>query len=191
MRTKLTVLLIVCGLAVQAQTLREYNERRLRTTQHGMLVLGSWAALNLISSPILASNSTGRERYFHEMNGYWNTVNLALAGFGYMSARRADPADFSLSETLKEQHKMEKILLFNAGLDIAYVTSGFLLQEHSRRLEGTRVDQFKGFGQSLVMQGAWLFAFDLGFYLVLNSKGKWLYNQQGLSMIPGGIRYRF
>ncbi|MEM9896851.1 MAG: hypothetical protein AAF789_10815 [Bacteroidota bacterium] len=155
--------LILLTVLASAQDLETFNTERLSMNKAGMLVLGSWATLNLVSSPILASQATGSRKFFYQMNGYWNTVNFALAAFGYYSATTADPSAFSLSQSIAEQQSLEKILLFNAGLDIGYVATGFYLMERSSRNDS---DRLKGFGQSLILQGSFLFAFDLGFYLV-------------------------
>ncbi len=55
---------------------------RLRLNQTHLYVLGAWAAANIVQGSISASNTTGKEHYLHQMNAYWNTVNLAIAGAG-------------------------------------------------------------------------------------------------------------
>ena len=156
-----------------AQSLETFNKERLDINKKGMLVLSSWALANLISSPILASRTTGSTRYFHQMNGYWNTVNLAIAGLGYYSAVTGDSSGLSLAESVREQHSIEKILLLNTGLDAAYVTTGLFLRERGMRKES---DRLKGFGNSLVLQGGFLFAFDIVLYLVHHQHAEGLYN---------------
>lgn len=138
----------------------------VKTQKTGMLILGSWAFANLISSPILSARTSGSAKYFHQMNGYWNLVNLGLAGFSYYSLHN-DPAVSGSAELLAQTIKMEKILLFNAGLDIGYMATGLFLRERSRNIE-KRANQFLGFGNSLILQGGFLFLFDLGFYYFMN-----------------------
>jgi len=150
--------------------------------------------LNLVSSPIMASRTHGSERYFYQMNGYWNIVNLAIAGFGYYSASQGD-TDLSLSTSLMEQGKIEKILLFNAGLDLAYMAGGAYLIERSRNVDN-RPERLKGFGQSLVLQGAFLFTFDLILYTVHHQHATALFKlMDGLSFHPTfngiGFTYQF
>ncbi|MDW3191064.1 MAG: hypothetical protein R8G66_01830 [Cytophagales bacterium] len=123
------------------------------------------------------------------MNGFWNTVNLTLAGIGYYSAATTDPSGLMLSETIQAQHSMEKILLFNAGLDLAYMAGGLYLQQ---RAKNTNQNRLKGFGQSLVLQGAFLFVFDIGFYLVQNNHGKQLLKfVDELAISPMGVQFTF
>jgi len=153
-----------------------------------MLVLGSWAVTNIALSPFLASRASGSQRYFHQMNGYWNGVNLVIAGLGYSTAITSDPNGLSLSESLSEQHSIEKILLFNAGLDLAYVAGGLYLQERSSR-STKNANRLKGFGQSLVLQGAFLFAFDVAFYLFQHQHGGELLKVvDQLAVSPTGFR---
>ena len=171
-----------------AQTLDAFNEERLDLTKKGMIVLGSWAGANIALSPILASSTTGSEKYFHHMNGYWNGFNLALAGIGLFTSIKGDPKGLTMSQTLKEQQKIEKTLLFNAGLDLAYVAGGFYLQERAKNSTGN-TDRLKGYGQSLVLQGGFLFAFDLAFYAIQKRHGNKLFTLvDGLAVHPSGFR---
>lgn len=153
-----------------------------------MLVLGSWAAANIALSPILVSSSSGSEKYFHQMNGYWNGVNLVIAGLGYYNALKADPNGLSMSQSLKEQQKIENALLFNAGLDLAYIAGGFFLQERAKN-NIANADRLQGFGQSLVLQGGFLFIFDIGYYLVQKNHGGKLFSLvDNLAIHPSGFR---
>ena len=68
--------------------------------------------------------------------------------------------NWTLSETVTEQHKIQKVLLFNTGLDLAYMATGVYLIERSKNdLENQ--DRWKGFGQGLILQGGFLFVFDI------------------------------
>lgn len=158
---------------ISAQNIDQFNENRLDITKSGMIVLGSWAVINIASSPILSSQSKGSRKYFHQMNGYWNVVNLALAGSGLYGAITGNFEGLSVSETLTEQLRLEKILLFNSALDIGYMLGGLYLIERSKNT-GKNPERLKGFGQSVILQGGFLFAFDLIFYAVLNNHGKGL-----------------
>ena len=53
---------------------------------------------------------------------------------------------------------MQKLLLFNAGLDVGYMAFGGYLWEKGRN-DGSQ--RLVGYGQSLILQGAFLMAFDL------------------------------
>ena len=156
------------------QDIHQFNLERIDLTQSGMIVLGTWALLNILLSPILAIKSTGAAKDFHQMNALWNIVNLALAIYGYYTADNND-ASLSLVETIIEQTTIEKILLFNAGLDLAYIATGFYLKERSKN-NTKHQNRLLGFGNSLILQGAWLFVFDLGFYLFQNKHAESLFH---------------
>jgi len=158
------------GAPLLAQDLQAFNQDRLEITKNGMLVLGTWASANLLASPILAARHEGSTKYFYQMNAYWNIVNLVLAGVGYYSAKLDPASASSLSYAFSEQQKIEKLLLFNAGLDMAYIMGGLYMIERSKR-NTKNSHRLKGFGQSILMQGAWLFVFDLAFYMVQGRHG--------------------
>ena len=105
------------------------------------------------------------------MNGLWNLVNLGIAGAGYLSLAKEDPSALTLSQSVLEQQKIEKLLLFNTGLDVAYMLGGLYMMERSKNVT-KNADRLKGFGKSVVLQGGFLFAFDLIFYLTMNNHGK-------------------
>jgi hypothetical protein len=130
-----------------------------------MLGLGSWAVTNFIVSGIgWATVPDGEARYFHQMNVLWNTVNLGLAIPGYFKAKKEVPPH-TLAETMRLQRKTENIFLLNTGLDVLYVGSGFLLRNMADK-NGIKKDQYNGFGNGMLMQGGFLFLFDLTAYAI-------------------------
>jgi hypothetical protein len=161
----LTLNILFCGWAMARQAdpdLMEINRERIALNTTGMLVLGGWAVSNIAVGSIGMARSGGRTRYFHQMNAAWNTVNLAIAGFGYYGLKNS-ALDVSLSETISEFHNFEKILLFNAGLDVGYIAMGAFLWERGLRKQNNRLT---GYGQSLILQGAFLFSFDMILWLL-------------------------
>ncbi|MDX5477519.1 MAG: hypothetical protein LPJ98_03600, partial [Cyclobacteriaceae bacterium] len=145
--------------------LKQYNKARIQYNKNGMLILGSWAIGNIIWGGIMAGRTSGELRGFHQMNAYWNSVNLLIAGLGYYSTMKEVPSgDFW--ETLQIQQNIEKILLVNAGLDVAYMAGGLYMLERGRRLDNIRLS---GFGKSVIMQGAFLMTFDTVKFLIHNS----------------------
>jgi hypothetical protein len=150
-------------LAAQTLTLQGFNENRLETNRKAMIVLGTWAAGNIATGAVLMGKKTGEDKYFHQMNLGWGAVNLGIATVGYLASMKADPAGFDTYSTVHEHFKMQKILLFNAGLDLGYMAGGFYLMERSKNTSNNP-ERLKGFGKSIVLQGAFLFAFDLTTY---------------------------
>ncbi|MEM0942082.1 MAG: hypothetical protein AAF600_20130 [Bacteroidota bacterium] len=182
-----TVAFFLVLFATAQTSLDRFNQERLDLNQKGMLVLGSWALANIISSPIFAGRSSGSIRAFHQMNGYWNSVNLVIAGFGYYNAFKGEANGLSLAESILEQQSIEKILLFNAGLDLAYITGGFYLRERAKR--GVKNEsRLNGFGNALLLQGGFLFAFDLVFYLVQRGHASVLFEHiEGITFHSNGL----
>ncbi len=149
---------------------------RIKLSKNNMFVLGAWAGANIIQGSISAVNATGSDHYFHQMNAYWNVANLALAGLGLWSAKKELAKHYTLAENITEQHKIEKILLLNTGLDVAYITTGLFLKERGNRLNH---DQPIGYGNSLLLQGSFLLVFDIIQYASHRRNGKLLEQSMG------------
>lgn len=189
MRTIITSI-IACLLLQQATaqdaTLLSLSRQRNQTNATGMWVLGSWAVGNLLVGAVGRANTTGATKYFHEMNMLWNTVNLTLAGFGLYSALHAD-ANLSLAASLQAQHKMEKLFLVNGALDLAYMAGGLYLQERGKT-PGKNSLRWKGYGKSIILQGAFLLLFDGTMYGILHHKGKGLYKVMEKVQLTAGVQ---
>lgn len=170
-RTMILLLsLVALSLGAQAQSLAELNAKRLQNNRRGMLVLGTWALGNMAYSGTRAFMTNHEPQRFHEMNVMWNVVNLGLAIPGYLSARK-NP-ELSLAESMKAQRQIEKTFLFNTGLDVGYMAGGLYLREVGRnRTDRDQQSRFMGWGKSLVLQGGFLFAFDLAMYMAQRRHG--------------------
>lgn len=175
----LFILILFCIFSVDAlaqQSLGEFNEQRLQVNKVGMIVLGSWAIGNMgVNGALLSDPSSNEQGHFYRMNIFWNVVNLGLAIPGLRYSIITDPSTLSLAETANEYHQMSKILLLNAGLDVAYITGGFLMKEMAKTREKKR-DILNGYGRSLILQGGFLLAFDIVMFTVLQSQNKALTN---------------
>lgn len=175
----------------QSPELFTFNADRLSINRTGMTILGSWAVGNIVSGSLLSLKATGSQKYFHQMNAGWNLVNLGIAAFGYLSEASVDPGTLDLYDSVQAHFSMEKTLLFNAGLDIGYVAGGFFLMEKAKNVTKNE-DRFKGFGRSLVLQGAFLFVFDLGMYLTHHHHGSTLRELIGhLQLDPNNIGFHW
>jgi len=146
----------------------DFSLSRIQHQRKAMLVLGGWAITNIALGASLRSNAIGETRYFHDMNAYWNLVNLGIAGFGYWAALREDPSAINLFDATQKHYAFQKVLLFNAGLDIGYILGGLYLTERARR-GGENANRLRGFGKSIMMVGGFLFAFDVINYLISSS----------------------
>jgi hypothetical protein len=148
-----------------AQDIHLYNQKYRKLTKSSMLVLGGWGSINLISGVVGNAYTAGSAKYFHQMNAGWNTVNTGLAAGGIFQLKKHND-DESLSLLLKNQYKTEKILLFNTALDFSYIGTGLFLNYRSNFLSEEAQFRNKGFGNSLIMQGAFLLVFDATIYLL-------------------------
>lgn len=145
--------------------------RRNSLNQTNSTVLLAWAGANIVQGSISAGNLHGSDHYFHQMNAYWNTVNLALAGYGLYRVHQQKKKKYTLAESLKEQQREESLLLLNTGLDAAFISTGLFLKEKG---VNTNNDQTQGYGGSLVLQGSFLLVFDLIQYFEHQQNGKLL-----------------
>lgn len=148
----------------QDELLQDYDLKRRQTNEHGMAILLGWAALNMgVGALGWARSEDPRWRAFHQMNVGWNLVNAAIAGFGYYDATRSPELPLTLAQTIAQGVSIQKILMINIGLDAAYMAAGAWMWERGLRKEDARLE---GWGQSLILQGGFLFVFDLGLVLV-------------------------
>lgn len=177
----------VDAFAQEIPALGEFNQTRLDYNQKGMLVLGTWAVGNMIWGGIGASQRTGETKAFHQMNLYWNSVNLLIAGFGYWQATKENPGtDFWA--TMEAQQEIEKILLLNGALDLAYMAGGLYMKERGLRTGNSKLI---GFGKSVILQGAFLLVFDGVMYGFHQAHGKELPGMvQNISLGPKGVNFR-
>jgi hypothetical protein len=156
-----------------------------------MLGLGSYAVANFaISGAGYFSSEDEYTKRFHEMNVMWNTVNIGLALPGYIKARRVRQP-MTREEILKAQKKTESIFLVNDVLDVGYIAAGIWMREVApNKLD--QEDLFKGYGNSLILQGSFLLVFDALAYYIHHNHGKELpaLEKVSLSTSVGGVGLR-
>lgn len=146
----------------QYNSFEQWNKSRMKHQNTAMTVLGSWAIVNIAGGMILQSKTEGEMKYFHQMNAGWNLVNAGISGWSLIRsvAEQSKVADFASASTKLDG--FQKTLLLNAGLDVGYMVGGFYLMERSNRDQSP--DRLRGFGKSVLLQGAFLFVFDLAAY---------------------------
>ncbi len=79
-----------------------------------------------------------------------------------------DVAAMLSGEMLQKHIKTENLFLINGGLDIVYVGTGFLLK-HLANNSQKRHDLLKGYGNSIILQGSFLFTFDIAMWAIQRS----------------------
>ena len=141
----------------------QHKERR------AMLQLGTWAVGNIALGSVLAARSKNAEnKAFHQMNAGWNVVNLAIAGFGYYSTQKGVPTDLTTLMLLEKNYSLQKTFLFNAGLDFGYMAGGAWMMERAKNTT-KNPERLKGFGKSIVLQGGFLFVFDVAQFFIIKA----------------------
>ncbi|MCY1032969.1 hypothetical protein OV207_15970 [Corallococcus sp. BB11-1] len=146
--------------------LAEHNAEAVRVNRTAMGILFGWAVLNIGTGVAGHFASEGETRAFFQANAAWNLVNLTIAAIGYHGQATAEPGSWDLARSLSEGERMEKLLLFNAGLDVGYMAFGGFLWERGSRKDSARL---RGWGKSLLVQGGFLLVFD-GVLTFLNAR---------------------
>jgi hypothetical protein len=195
MKQLLLVLLLFSALSAAAQPTVSDSiaMSRAKLSKRNMYVLGAWAGANIIQGTISASHTQGTVHYFHQMNAYWNIANLAIATMGLLSVRKQLAHIPDYKRNMQQQHELEKLIVFNGGLDLAYLATGLYLKERGNRLNK---DQLVGYGNSLLLQGGFLLVFDIIQYTGHRRNGKLLEEsmanwQVGATPDGMGLVYRF
>ena len=171
MRT--TIIFLLLSATTAFGQVYQYQSDFNKINENLMLGLGSYALTNFVVGGIgYATSEDQAIKHFHEMNVMWNTVNLGLAVPGYLKAKRGGKA-LTLEEMIKEQKKTETIFLVNDVLDLGYIATGIWMR-HEAANQGDRADMFKGYGNSLILQGSFLLAFDAYAYYLHRNHGKQL-----------------
>jgi hypothetical protein len=187
LKSLFTVLFLTNAFFIYAQTadLKLFNERRIKDTKKDMMILGGWALGNMAVSGILLANTEGGvAKGFHQMNIGWNAVNLTIASFGYLAAMKSNSTALDLFGTVDEHYKLQRLFLFNVGLDVGYMAAGAYVMERSKS-RTKNPEQIKGFGQAIIVNGAFLFVFDLANYFIQSGhdyKIKLLLSSNGMGM---------
>ena len=170
--THLTIAFLLCCQSVSGQV-SQYQRDFNKINENLMLGLGSYAVTNFVAGGIgYVTSQDEATKHFHEMNVMWNTVNLGLAVPGYLKAKRGGKA-LSLEEMMREQKKTETIFLVNDVLDLGYIATGIRMRNEAVN-QGDRADLFKGYGNSLILQGSFLLAFDAYAYYLHSNHAKQL-----------------
>lgn len=144
-----------------------HHQKALDQEKTAMITLGSWAGANIIGAFALGRGEN-EHNYFWQMNGYWNSVNLAIAGLGYFTTKKATLKSSGL-EVLFDNIKLEKSFLFNTALDLAYIAGGFYMKEVGKNNPKDR-NRLTGFGNSIIAQGGFLFVFDVINYAIASKR---------------------
>ena len=120
----------------------------------GMGVLSFWSITNIYLWRKNNSQKASLKYYFWQINGLWNIINLIIAIVASIIVG-IDTANFNTNDTL--QSLQIKIIAANILLDLIYVTIGLILENRGKKNTNLRL---RGYGESIQLQGAFLFCFD-------------------------------
>jgi hypothetical protein len=135
----------------------EVRDESIALQSGAMQLLLGWSAANLAGGGLGAALTDDPElRAFALGNAAWNTVNAGIAVASLASLPR-QRAETDLAVIARRSRSLETALLVNGALDVGYVGAGVALT-----VAGGRGDRptWKGLGEALVLQGAFLLVFD-------------------------------
>lgn len=139
----------------------------------GLALLTAWVLLNLLGSGYALTRADRRHEphYFHGLNVGWALVNGLLACWGILRLEFVVPAGLRLADLLQAQLFNENLFLLNAGLDAAYIMTGFYLRAQAHLPGQPHAARLLGFGRSLWVQGGFLLVFDAAMWSLLHGQG--------------------
>jgi hypothetical protein len=184
----ISVIVVFFTQIVNAQNdslFREFHLDGMNINETAMLILGGWAAGNILFGSYGNFKASGEEKYFHQFNAAWNIVNLGIAAFGYFNAVNSDPSAMTNVEIIKDFNSLQNLLLLNAGLDVAYIATGFYLKERSKN--SSSAERLRGYGNSLLLQGGFLLLFDISLFFIHQNNADINLYPHLESMLAGGV----
>ena len=135
-----------------------------RLNKDGAIGLSSWAITNVGYSGYQLSRASGQEYHFHKMNLIWSSIDLAIGIPTFIRSHRIYKGKVQLKLDKYNPKKYLAIYSLNSWLDLAYIGAGFIMK--SRASHSTDPNRLKGYGNSFIMQGGFLFSFDTVMYLL-------------------------
>ncbi|WPP49975.1 DUF6992 family protein [Catalinimonas niigatensis] len=155
----------------QQYNMQAFDHRIKQLKMAHARVLLAWAGVNTITSCILIFMTEAALFYFYAMNVCWGIVNTVVAAFIFYHHNHVFKKPLTLLQQMDYQRHAEKMILFNIGLDIAFVAVGSALYQQAYASIGGYIVLWKGFGAAVMMQGTFLCIQDSLFYW-LHSKNR-------------------
>ena len=192
LRTLTQFCLLSSALRANAQTVTDsfslLNKQRIATNKTGMTVLAGWGALNVVAGTSGYFAAKDKEwQSFHQMNALWGVVNMGIAGAGYFAAKKEATRTYTAGTSLARYESNKRLFLINAGLDAVYMGSGVYLLERGRQ-STKHPARLRGYGKSILLQGAGLLAFDAIMYgCHQHSNKRWYRLLSGLQLSSNGV----
>ncbi len=143
------------------QTAREASRTLQNAKQAHLWRVAAWGGINALGGLALMWGASRPQQsagwHFGAMTAGWGTVNVGIATAGLLSlppSPATDPAT-----VLSAERQFHDILLFNLGLNVAYSAVGATMLAAGYR-DVANAGRWRGFGTSLIMQGAGLLVLD-------------------------------
>jgi len=201
MQLKVILPLILMFLMTESLLAQEYSaddslnafvQRRHEISLRGTHALMAWSAINISTGIYGSISSDGTEQYFHQMNSFWGGINLIISAASYASLRRIKNQPLFLNRVELDQKKAERVFKINMGLDALYIGAGVALIESAKQADLNQ-DRLNGYGNSLILQGAFLLTFDGVMYLIHRSNRRQRLSPllHNVSFTGNGFIYRF
>lgn len=143
---------------------RDFDERFGLILNKHLALLGVWCFLNLLVGLPGLFYLEGWLWYFMLMNLTWAFINyfVVMWIFDHKYMRRFLKGN--VFQRFETQRHVEKMLLFNIGLDTAYIFAGLWLKALAANPASQHAEMWLGFGWSVILQGAFLFIHDNVFH---------------------------
>jgi len=178
----------------QLSDTKTYMQKKQHISKTGMITLTSWAGVNIVTGTAGWIATEGESKYFNQMNVLWNVVNLGIALPGLISANKSIPENTSMGKLISEQYRSEQLYLINTSLNVVYIGSGMAMKALSKDYPNNEA-RLQGFGNSLLLQGGFLFVFDIVQYFRHRTQRKnandLFIDRLSLSSNGIGLRYTF
>jgi hypothetical protein len=190
-RALITLVILLTAFELYSQNVDEFYSTSSRINRAGMMVLGGWAIGNMAYGGYSTLKFDDERKYFGQMNIMWNVVNAGIAGIALYQLYNTDISMFTPEQMISEHNKTQNLYLINAGLDILYMAGGLYMIHASKSSEKHQF-RLKGYGQSVILQGGFLFAFDLVMYFIQrNHISSYDLPFQSMALSPKGFSIGF
>lgn len=153
--------------------------------------VAAWGGVNVAGGLALvlasARNEQGARWAFGAMSAGWGAVNVGIAAVGLATA--PTEAAMSYGTALSAERNFHDILLLNLGLNVAYAGVGGTMLAAGYR-DVSNAAEWRGFGTSLILQGAGLLVLDGAAFLASRARLGELIGMAGdlsASAFPGGF----
>ncbi len=116
-----------------------------------------WSSLSIIAGIVSFLLGNGFWKGFGIQCFAWGFIDLLIATFGMINTFRKRKGVYTEEKLFEESKKIRGILLINVALDVLYVSIGLILVI----MIGSKNSGWQGHGEGVILQGGFLFLFDL------------------------------